>query len=201
MQYTETYQDEAAALAWHLFQEQGLSLRDADALAAELAGDLLVWAAAWDAEARPARSFVVERSAQLLRLTIRDGRGSTSATYIGAGRPAGERRIEALRLAGYVELSPDGGDDDSGEPAPHDPHEDAQPVELDAAARKAAWFAAQGVAPVATIGGHLVPSGTRAALVHLVNTAGACSCEAGRAGRRCWHRALVEMSGAALVAA
>jgi hypothetical protein len=40
--------------------------------------------------------------------------------------------------------------------------------------------------------GHLVPSGTRGGVVHLVS-AGTCSCEAGQHGRRCWHRALVTM--------
>jgi hypothetical protein len=76
----------------------------------------------------------------------------------------------------------------------------ALPFEPTAAERKAAWQASQGVAARPFKGGHLVPSGTRAGVVHFVTSEG-CSCEAGRNGRRCWHQALVEQQTATKAAA
>jgi hypothetical protein len=76
----------------------------------------------------------------------------------------------------------------------------AAPVEPDAQQRKAAWYAARGVAAERFSTGHLVPSGTRAGVVHYVSAEG-CSCEAGRNGRRCWHVALVSMQASTKAAA
>jgi hypothetical protein len=76
----------------------------------------------------------------------------------------------------------------------------AAPVQPDAQQRKAAWYAARGVAAESFNHGHLVPSGTRAGVVHFVNAEG-CSCEAGRNGRRCWHVALVTMQASTKAAA
>ena len=61
------------------------------------------------------------------------------------------------------------------------------------ASRKAAYYAAQGVAPVRNGAGYLVPSATRS-VVHFVSDDGQCSCEAGQHGRSCWHAALVEQT-------
>jgi hypothetical protein len=71
----------------------------------------------------------------------------------------------------------------------------ALPFEPTAVERKAAWQAAQGVVAVRHGDGWLVPSGSRAGVVHFV-TAEGCSCEAGRSGKRCWHQALVEQQTA-----
>jgi hypothetical protein len=68
----------------------------------------------------------------------------------------------------------------------------------DAADRKALYYRSQGVAPVAQAGGWLVPSGSRASVVHFISAEGVCSCEA---SKRCWHQALVELVSAAPVAA
>jgi hypothetical protein len=73
----------------------------------------------------------------------------------------------------------------------------ALPFEPTAAERKAAWQAAQGVVAVRHGDGWLVPSGTRAGVVHYVSAAG-CSCEARGA---CWHQALVEQQVSARRAA
>lgn len=56
------------------------------------------------------------------------------------------------------------------------------------AARKAAYQLAQGLRVIAHAGGFLVPSGTRAGVVHFVSADGTCSCEARGA---CWHQAAV----------
>jgi hypothetical protein len=71
----------------------------------------------------------------------------------------------------------------------------ALPFEPTAAERKAAWQASQGVVAVRHGDGWLVPSGSRAGVVHFVTSEG-CSCEAGRSGKRCWHQALVEQQTA-----
>jgi hypothetical protein len=59
------------------------------------------------------------------------------------------------------------------------------------AARKALYYQAQGVAPIAQGKGWLVPSASRN-VVHYVE-AGRCSCEAAQAGRECWHVAMVAL--------
>lgn len=59
--------------------------------------------------------------------------------------------------------------------------------------RKAAWQRAQGLRIRPQAGGWLVPSGSRATVVHFVNSQGTCSCEAGSHGRECWHVAAVAL--------
>lgn len=63
-------------------------------------------------------------------------------------------------------------------------------------ARKAAYNAAQGVKPVPSNNGYLVPSATRN-VVHFVAADGRCTCEAGQSGKACWHVALVALDQAA----
>lgn len=48
-------------------------------------------------------------------------------------------------------------------------------------------------------GGFLVPSTSRAGLVHRVDTVNGCDCEAGRAGRLCRHKLAIEIIEAAQV--
>ena len=68
------------------------------------------------------------------------------------------------------------------------------PAPIDASERKALYHRAQGVAPIAHGAGWLVPSGTRAGVIHFVSGE-SCSCEAGAHGRaRCWHRSLVALA-------
>jgi hypothetical protein len=50
-----------------------------------------------------------------------------------------------------------------------------------------------GTVPVVTAGGFLVESRTRGGVVHRVSNVHGCSCEAGRAGRPCWHISLIEI--------
>jgi len=50
-----------------------------------------------------------------------------------------------------------------------------------------------GCVPVATTGGFLVESRTRAGLVHRVSATHGCNCEAGRSGKACWHQSLIEI--------
>lgn len=42
-------------------------------------------------------------------------------------------------------------------------------------------------------GSALVPSGTRGGTIHRVSSSGQCSCEAGQAGKVCWHTAAVDL--------
>ena len=63
---------------------------------------------------------------------------------------------------------------------------------VDRAAAKAAYHLAGGLDIRAWDNAYLVPSGTRGGIVHRVAD-GVCSCEAGRAGRPCWHIAAVEL--------
>lgn len=61
------------------------------------------------------------------------------------------------------------------------------------ALNKAALALHEGVAPVATVGGFLVESGTRGGLVHRYSSVHGCTCESGRQGRICWHAAMIEI--------
>ena len=61
------------------------------------------------------------------------------------------------------------------------------------ALNKAALHLHEGLAPLATVGGFLVESGTRGGLVHRFSTVHGCTCEAGRQGRPCWHAMLIEI--------
>jgi hypothetical protein len=58
------------------------------------------------------------------------------------------------------------------------------------ALNKACLALHEGVAPTITHGGFLVESRTRAQ-VHRVDSVYGCGCEAGQAGRSCWHQALI----------
>lgn len=60
------------------------------------------------------------------------------------------------------------------------------------AARKAALYDTEGVRVVRSGRGYLVPSASRN-IVHFVADNGGCSCEASRAGRECWHTAIVAL--------
>ena len=64
------------------------------------------------------------------------------------------------------------------------------PATLTASQRKALYYQHQGVTPVRSVNGWLVASATRS-VVHFVDDAYRCSCEAGQADRGCWHAALV----------
>jgi hypothetical protein len=61
------------------------------------------------------------------------------------------------------------------------------------ALNKASLYLHEGVQITLTVGGALIPSGTRGAIVHRVSTVHGCTCERGRAGGICWHAALVEI--------
>lgn len=61
------------------------------------------------------------------------------------------------------------------------------------ALNKAALFLHEGVKPVITVGGFLVESGTRGGLVHRYSSVAGCTCESGRAGRECWHKAMIDI--------
>lgn len=63
------------------------------------------------------------------------------------------------------------------------------------AARKAAYHLGRGLEIVRTASGWLVPSGTRAGVVHHVSRNGQCSCEGAAHGRSCWHREAVAQLG------
>jgi len=65
------------------------------------------------------------------------------------------------------------------------------------AINKAIYHLESGVQIVATTGGYLVPSGTRAGVIHRVSETHGCNCEAAAAGRQCWHQAAVEVIEAA----
>lgn len=71
------------------------------------------------------------------------------------------------------------------EPEPEPP---APPTPAGQRARdKALWHLAQGACLVQTVTGDwLVPSGSRAAIIHRV-IGDTCTCEAGQHGRPCWH--------------
>lgn len=55
------------------------------------------------------------------------------------------------------------------------------------AINKALWNLDSGIEIRSTVGGFLMPSGTRAGVIHRVSTLHGCNCEAARAGRACWH--------------
>ncbi len=61
------------------------------------------------------------------------------------------------------------------------------------ALNKAAYHLHSGIEVTLTVGGALIPSGTRGGIVHRISTVNGCSCERGRQGGTCWHSALVEI--------
>lgn len=159
--------DEARNLAWDLFQTTDLSMPEAAVEAARCIADVLSFAAEWDAAAEPA----------------------FTCAWCGGSNHAPSAMQPAFCTECVHAMLQDRGD------SRKDMHRAPElPFEPTPAERKAAYYAAQGVAPVPARGGAwLVPSGTRAGIVHLVDRAGRCTCEAGTHGRRCWHVALVAM--------
>jgi hypothetical protein len=137
--------DEASALAWHLFQEQGMDWGAATIEAVTSVTELLEFAAEWDAEADEA---LLTQHCPCLA----NGGQDVSEPCATIGR--------CLR----------------DEPAPPSPAE-----------RKAQYHLARGLDVVRGSAGWLIPSGTRAGVVHYVSDAGICTCEAGQRGRACWH--------------
>jgi hypothetical protein len=119
-----TMDEERRDLAWHLFQEHGFDLGEAEREAAAIIADVLAYAADWD---------------------------MTSAAMAPATEP--EPVSVAKRRA----------------------------------VNKALYQLAIGVRPLYSAGAWLVPSGTRAGVVHRITLDGVCSCEAGQHGRPCWH--------------
>ena len=59
------------------------------------------------------------------------------------------------------------------------------------ATNKAQLQLIEGTAPVPTIGGWLLESRTRPGIVHRLSWTNGCSCEAGQAGKVCWHKQLM----------
>ncbi len=60
------------------------------------------------------------------------------------------------------------------------------------ALNKAQYHMTIGELPIVpTVSGFLLPSGTRAGVIHRVSTVNGCDCEAGRAGRHCWHQQVI----------
>jgi hypothetical protein len=61
------------------------------------------------------------------------------------------------------------------------------------ALNKAALHLHAGIQVTLTVGGALIPSGTRAGIVYRISTVHGCSCQRGMQGGICWHSALVEI--------
>jgi hypothetical protein len=61
------------------------------------------------------------------------------------------------------------------------------------ALNKAIWYLGEGLVIRPTSGAFLIPSGTRAGVIHRISHTLGCDCEAGRAGRTCWHIAIIQI--------
>ncbi len=62
------------------------------------------------------------------------------------------------------------------------------------ALNKAQYHMTIGELPIVpTVSGFLLPSGTRAGVIHRVSTVNGCDCEAGRASRHCWHQQVIRI--------
>jgi hypothetical protein len=61
------------------------------------------------------------------------------------------------------------------------------------ALNKALWNLAHEIEIIPVAGGFLLPSATRTTVIHRVGSDGQCACEAGAAGRICWHVATLEL--------
>lgn len=57
------------------------------------------------------------------------------------------------------------------------------------ALNKAAYFLHTGLEIIPTVHGFLIPSGTRAGIIHRVSNVHGCDCEAAQQQRACWHAA------------
>lgn len=58
---------------------------------------------------------------------------------------------------------------------------------VERAINKALWHLQSGIEIRSTVGGFLIPSGTRAGVIHRVSTVHGCNCEAAGKGYACWH--------------
>jgi hypothetical protein len=59
------------------------------------------------------------------------------------------------------------------------------------AINKALWMLQSGLEIRATTGGFLMPSGTRAGVIHRISTTFGCGCEAAGKGNICWHASAI----------
>src|SRR6476661_9013936 len=59
------------------------------------------------------------------------------------------------------------------------------------ALNKALWNLQAGLEIRATTGGFLMPSGTRAGVIHRISTTFGCNCEAAGKGNVCWHASAI----------
>jgi hypothetical protein len=61
------------------------------------------------------------------------------------------------------------------------------------AINKALWHLQEGLEIRSTSGGFLMPSGTRAGVIHRISTLQGCNCERGNKGGICWHVACISI--------
>ncbi len=59
------------------------------------------------------------------------------------------------------------------------------------AINKALWNLQSGIEIRTTTGAFLIPSGTRAGVIHRISHTFGCNCEAARASRVCWHASAI----------
>src|SRR5439155_10844444 len=67
----------------------------------------------------------------------------------------------------------------------------ASDASTDRALNKALWHLQSGIEIRSTVGGFLMPSGTRAGIIHRVSTVFGCNCEAAAKGNVCWHASAI----------
>jgi hypothetical protein len=78
------------------------------------------------------------------------------------------------------------------EPQPEPPAPAANAAQQRARS-KAEYLLSTGIRPVRARNGWLIPSNSRSTIVHYVDDAQGCSCEASQYGRPCWHSACAEL--------
>src|SRR5829696_4862417 len=61
------------------------------------------------------------------------------------------------------------------------------------AINKALWNLQSGIEIRSTTAGFLMPSGTRAGIIHRISTVFGCNCEAAGKGNVCWHSAAISI--------
>jgi hypothetical protein len=59
------------------------------------------------------------------------------------------------------------------------------------ALNKGLWNLQSGIEIRSTCGGFLMPSGTRAGVIHRISTVFGCNCEAAAKGNICWHASAI----------
>jgi hypothetical protein len=59
------------------------------------------------------------------------------------------------------------------------------------AINKALWQLQSGIELRPTVGGFLLPSNTRAGVIHRVSNVNGCNCEAALSGHTCWHASVI----------